>query len=122
MQDNNLVSVVRLPNSLFTEYAGTGSRKRPDYPAKEYGKTKSDRKGRSVFAKAGFKTEYNTPGNALFQDNTRIVHTDRKLDTDPYGQPALIYTHKGRGCRNCQKDLKRMLSDDFWKTSEFEFI
>ncbi|MGV2481021.1 UNVERIFIED_CONTAM: N-6 DNA methylase, partial [Salmonella enterica subsp. enterica serovar Weltevreden] len=23
MQDNNLVSVVRLPNSLFTEYAGT---------------------------------------------------------------------------------------------------
>src|SRR5690606_25832957 len=58
------------------------------------------------------QTEYNTPGNSVFQDSTRIVHTDRKLDTDPYGQPALIYTHKG-GVEGIAKDLKQMLSEDF---------
>jgi hypothetical protein len=58
--------------------------------------------------------EYNTPGNALFQDSTRIIHTDQKLDTDPYGQPALIYTHKD-GVEGIAKDLKQMLSEDFGK-------
>lgn len=112
MQDNNLVSVVRLPNNLFTEYAGTevGS----DLIILQKNTAKQNLTEREDLFCQSRQTEYNTPGNALFQDNTRIVHTERKLDTDPYGQPALIYTHKG-GVEGIAKDLKQMLSEDFGK-------
>ncbi|WP_286895556.1 N-6 DNA methylase [Sphingobacterium sp. UBA6317] len=112
MQDNNLVSAVRLPNNLFTEYAGTevGS----DLIILQKNTAKQNLTEREDLFCRSSQTEYNTPGNALFQDSTRIVHTDRKLDTDPYGQPALIYTHKG-GVEGISKDLKQMLSEDFGK-------
>ena len=112
MQDNNLVSVVRLPNNLFTEYAGTevGS----DLIILQKNTAKQNlTEAEELFCQSR-QTEYNTPGNALFQDSTRIVHTDRKLDTDPYGQPALIYTHKD-GVNGIAQDLKQMLTDDFGK-------
>ena len=112
MRDNNLVSVVRLPNNLFTEYAGTevGS----DLIILQKNTAKQNLTEREDLFCRSSQTEYNTPGNALFQDSTRIVHTDRKLDTDPYGQPALIYTHKD-GVNGIAKDLKQMLTDDFGK-------
>ncbi|WP_348797937.1 N-6 DNA methylase [Flavobacterium adhaerens] len=112
MQDNNLVSVVRLPNNLFTEYAGTevGS----DLIILQKNTAKQNlTEAEELFCQSK-QTEYNTPGNAFFQDSTRIVHTDRKLDTDPYGKPALIYTHKD-GVAGIAKDLKQMLSEDFGK-------
>ena len=112
MQDNNLVSVVRLPNNLFTDYAGTavGS----DLIILQKNKAKQSLTEREdLFCKSN-RTEYNTPGNALFLDSTRIVHTDRKLDTDAYGQPALVYKHKD-GLEGIAKDLKQMLSEDFRK-------
>ncbi|KOS05759.1 DNA methylase [Flavobacterium akiainvivens] len=110
MHYNNLVSVVRLPNNLFTEYAGTevGS----DLIILQKNTAKQHLTEREDLFCQSSQTEYNTPGNALFQDSTRIVHTDRKLDTDPYGQPALIYTHKG-GVEGIAKDLKKKLSEDF---------
>lgn len=110
MQDNNLVSVVRLPNNLFTEYAGTevGS----DLIILQKNTAKQNLTDREDLFCQSKPTEYNTPGNALFQDGTRIIHTDQKLDTDPYGQPALIYTHKD-GVEGIAKDLKQMLSEDF---------
>ena len=109
MQDNNLVSVVRLPNNLFTEYAGTevGS----DLIILQKNTAKQNLTDREDLFCQSKPTEYNTPGNALFQDGTRIIHTDQKLDTDPYGQPALIYTHKD-GVEGIAKDLKQMLSED----------
>jgi len=112
MQDNNLVSVVRLPNNLFTEYAGTevGS----DLIILQKNTAKENLTDREELFCRSNPTEYNTPGNALFQNSTRIVHTDYKLDTDPYGQPALIYTHKN-GVDGIAKDLKQMLSEDFGK-------
>ncbi|MCW2259752.1 MULTISPECIES: N-6 DNA methylase [Sphingobacterium] len=112
MQDNNLVSVIRLPNNLFTDYAGTevGS----DLIILQKNTAKQGLTEREDLFCQSRQTEYNTPGNSLFQDSTRIVHTDRKLDTDPYGQPALIYTHKD-GVNGIAKDLKQMLTDDFGK-------
>ncbi|ASE60691.1 DNA methylase [Chryseobacterium indologenes] len=112
MQDNNLVSVVRLPNNLFREYAGTEVGSDLIILQKNTAK-QSLTETEELFCQSK-PTEYNTPGNALFQDSTRIVHTDRKLDTDPYGQPALIYTHKG-GVAGIAQDLKQMLTDDFGK-------
>ena len=112
MQDNNFVSVIRLPNNLFTDYAGTevGS----DLIILQKNTAKQGLTEREDLFCQSRQTEYNTPGNALFQNSTRIVHTDRKLDTDPYGQPALIYTHKD-GVNGITKDLKQMLTDDFGK-------
>ncbi|AZA84087.1 DNA methylase [Chryseobacterium lactis] len=112
MQQNNLVSVVRLPNNLFTDYAGTevGS----DLIVLQKNTAKQGLNEREELFCQSKQTEYNTPGNALFSDNTRIVHTDRKLDTDPYGQPALIYFHRD-GTSGIAKDLKQMLNEDFGK-------
>lgn len=112
MQESNLVSVVRLPNNLFTEYAGTevGS----DLIILQKNITKQGlSKTEELFCKSQL-TEFNTPSNALFLSSTKIIHTDKKLDTDPYGQPALIYTHK-EGVDGIAKDLKRILSEDFEK-------
>ena len=110
MQNSNLVSVVRLPNNLFTEYAGTEVGSDLIILQKNTAK-QSLTEVEELFCQSN-TTEYNTPNNAFFQDSTRIVHTDRKLDTDPYGKPALIYTHKD-GVTGITKDLKKMLSEDF---------
>ena len=112
MQDNNLVSAVRLPNNLFTEYAGTEVGSDLIILQKNAAK-QSLTEWEELFCQSK-PTQYNTPGNALFQDSTRIVHTDHKLDTDPYGQPALIYTHKD-GADGIAKDIKKLLSEDFGK-------
>ncbi|MDX6182445.1 N-6 DNA methylase [Flavobacterium sp. Fl-77] len=112
MQDNNLVSVVRLPNNLFTQYAGTevGS----DLIILQKNTAKQGLTEREDLFCQSNRTEYDIPSNTLFKDSTRIVHTSRKLDTDPYGQPAMIYTHK-EGVEGIAKDLKQMLSEDFGK-------
>jgi N12 class adenine-specific DNA methylase len=110
MQDNNLVSAVRLPNNLFTDYAGTevGS----DLIILQKTTNKQSLTGAEELFCQSSLTQYNTPGNAFFQDNTRIVHTDSVLGTDPYGQPTLLYTHRD-GVEGIAKDLKRILSEDF---------
>ena len=112
MKDNNLVSAVRLPNNLFTDYAGTevGS----DLIILQKNSTKkSVTQAEELFCQSKI-AEYNKPNNALFQDNVRIVHTTRVLGTDPYGQPAFIYTHTN-GVEGIAKDLKQMVTEDFRK-------
>lgn len=42
----------------------------------------------------------------------RIVHTMAKLDTDPYGKPAMVYLHEGKAA-GIAGDLRRMLDEDF---------
>ncbi|MCE9056993.1 DNA methylase, partial [Bacteroides ovatus] len=42
----------------------------------------------------------------------RIVHTTAKLDTDPYGKPAMVYLHEGKTA-GIAGDLRRMLNEDF---------
>lgn len=110
MQNNNLVSAVRLPNNLFADYAGTevGS----DLIILQKRTNKQSLTGAEELFCQSSLTQYNTPSNALFHDNTRIVHTDSVLGTDPYGQPTLLHTHHD-GVEGIAKDLKRMLSEDF---------
>ncbi|MCC9036243.1 N-6 DNA methylase [Chryseobacterium sp. Ch-15] len=112
METNNLVSVVRLPNNLFTEYAGTevGS----DLIILQKNTAKQGLSETEELFCQSKQTKYNTPSNAFFQNGSRVIHTDRKIDTDPYGKPAIIYTHKD-GVEGIAKDLKQMLSEDFGK-------
>lgn len=112
MKRNNLVSAIRLPNNLFTEYAGTEVGSDLIILQKNTAK-KFLYKEEQLFCESN-QTQFNTPGNAYFQDLSRIIHTDQKLGTDPYGQPALIYHHK-EGVTGISKDLKTMLTEDFVK-------
>jgi N12 class adenine-specific DNA methylase len=112
MGNNNLISAIRLPNNLFTEYAGT-----------EVGSDliilqKNTAKKANSWRENRFCESYINPEhisvNVLLDHPDRIVHTDRKVETDPYGKPALIYTHKD-GVSGIAKDLKQMLYEDFRK-------
>ena len=54
----------------------------------------------------------NVMTNEYFLDHPdRIIHTDAKRDTDPYGKPAMVYTHSG-GVEGIATDLYRVLSAD----------
>lgn len=117
MQNSDLVSAIRLPNNLFTDYAGTEVGSDLIILQKKTSK-QSLTKVEELFCQSQ-TTAYNTPNNALFQDNGRIVQTDIKLDTDPYGKPALIYIHKD-GVDGIAKDLKLMLSEDFGENLNLE--
>src|SRR5690554_1357121 len=112
MENNNLVSVIRLPNNLFTEYAGTEVGSDLIILQKNTAK-QSLTETEELFCQSK-QTKYGTPSNAFFQNGSRVIHTDRKIDTDPYGKPAIIYTHKD-GVAGIAKDLKHILSEDFGK-------
>ncbi|MDN5424176.1 MAG: N-6 DNA methylase, partial [Chryseobacterium sp.] len=109
MKDNNLVSAIRLPNNLFSDYAGTevGS----DLIILQKNSIKQNLTEAEEMFCQSVLTEYNTPGNAFFGENRRIVHSSEVVGTDPYGHPALIYTHGG-GVNGISSDLKKMLDDD----------
>lgn len=108
MVDNNLVSAIRLPNNLFTEYAGTQVGSDLIILQKNTQK-KNLTRDEELFCQS--MPQEDNAGTALFTDTTRIVHTSSVLGTDPYGRPAVIYNHQD-GVQGIAKDLKRMLLED----------
>lgn len=112
MENNHLVSAIRLPNNLFTEYAGTevGS----DLIILQKDTQKQENSWRENKFCGTYITAENFSTNVLLGNLDRVVHTDKKIDTDPYGKPSFIYTHID-GVDGIAKDLKQMLSEDFRK-------
>ena len=110
MESSDLISAVRLPNNLFTDYAGTEVGSDLIILQKNTEK-KSLSETEQLFCQS-IQTHDNISSNALFTGNTRIIHTNAKIDTDPYGQRALVYLHKDE-VDGIAGDLKRMLSEDF---------
>lgn len=110
MNSCNVVSAIRLPNNLFTEEAGTevGSdliilqRKNtnilPTQRQQDFIESRKLSNGISV--------------NNLFKDFDRVIQTDVKVGTDPYGKPAMEFTHSG-GTEAIAATLYRMLNEDF---------
>lgn len=104
------VSILRLPNNLFTDYAGTevGS----DLivlQKKNAGNIQSPRRLDFIETRTlsnGIKV------NDSFQTLDRVIHTASKVGTNPYGQPALEFTHAA-GVAGIAKDMRRMLDEDF---------
>ena len=117
MQRCEPVSAVRLPNNLFTDYAGTeaGSdlivlqKKAPDNNLSQ----RSQNFIESRQLSNGIRV------NNLFQNFDRVVHTSSKVDTDSYGKPALVFLHDG-GVTGIADSLKDMLRDDFAKHLDIE--
>ena len=108
----NLVSAIRLPNNLFTDNAGTEVGSDLIVLQKNLSKKEMSQDERLMTV---IQTDTKTAltDNAYFIHHPeRIVHTMAKLDTDPYGKPAMVYLHEGKAA-GIAGDLRRMLDEDF---------
>ena len=111
MINADLLSAVRLPSNLFTDNANTEVGSDLIVLQKHEGKTEG------TMDEAHFIAGLSNGENGLEINNyyknhpERIIHTDAKKDTDPYGKPAMVYTHSG-GVEGIAMDLYRMLSED----------
>ena len=107
----NLVSAIRLPNNLFSDNAGTEVGSDLIILQKNLYKTELSQDER-LMTVVQTDTKTNLTDNAYFIHHPeRIVHTTAKLDTDPYGKPAMVYTHEGKTA-GIAEDLRRMLDED----------
>lgn len=109
----DLVSAIRLPNNLFTENANTevGS----DLIILQKNSQKESLRGDDNLLDIVYNDENRIPTNNYFLEHPeRIIHTTAKLDTDPFGKPAMIYTHED-GVEGIAEDLRKMLREDFKK-------
>ena len=107
----DLVSAIRLPNNLFTENANTevGS----DLIILQKNSQKESLRGDDNLLDTVYNDENRIPTNNYFLEHPeRIIHTTAKLDTDPFGKPAMIYTHED-GVEGIAEDLRKMLHEDF---------
>lgn len=112
MNTCNVVSAIRLPNNLFSEHAGTevgsdliilqrnNKNIVPSQRQQDFIESRKLSNGISI--------------NNLFRDFSRVVQTHSKTDTDPYGKPAIVFTHKD-GVDGIAKDLREMLKEDLSK-------
>lgn len=110
MNTCDVVSAIRLPNNLFSDHAGTDvgsdliilqrNNKSiiPSQRQQDFIESRKLSNGISI--------------NNLFRDFDRVVQTSSKIDTDPYGKPAIVFTHEG-GVDGIAKDLRQMLKEDF---------
>ena len=106
------ISVIRLPNNLFTDNAGTEVGSDLIILQKNARKERFTEQDHQFFNSV--MLESGVIVNGLFLDRARIVHTKAMQDTDPYGKPAMVYLHEG-GAEGIGADLRRMLSEDFYK-------
>lgn len=109
MNTCDVVSAIRLPNNLFSDHAGTdvGS----DLIILQRNNKNIVPSGRQQDFIESRKLSNGISINNLFKDFSRVIHTDVKVGTDPYGKPAMEFTHSG-GVDGIAKDLREMLKED----------
>ena len=112
MGECSLVSAIRLPNNLFTEYAGTevGS----DLIVLQKNPNKTSIRSQEEDFIHSRKQKDGIMVSDYFQNAARIVQPKVYLATDPYGKPARISIHDG-GIEGIVADLKKMLQADLEK-------
>lgn len=109
MEHSKLVSAVRLPNNLFSDYAGTdvGSdliilqkqSKREELTAREQN-----------FVDATSIVDGEVK-HGFFASERAIIHTNSKMGTDPYGKPSMVYLHN-EGIQGITDDMRSLLQKD----------
>ena len=111
MKQADLLSAIRLPNNLFSENANTEVGCDLIILQKNERKEELSEEDR-LFTRTVRSNHTGVVTNEYFLDHLeRIIHTEAKRDTDPYGKPAMIYTHNG-GVEGIAMDLYKMLSED----------
>lgn len=117
MNSCDLVSAIRLPNNLFSDHAGT------DVGSDLIILQRNNRNIVPTQRQQDFiesrKLSNGVSINNLFRDFSRVVQTHSKTDTDPYGKPAIVFTHEG-GVEGIAKDLRQMLREDFSQHLDLE--
>ena len=116
LKQADVVSVVRLPNNLFTDNAGTEVGSDLVVLQKNLRKEKLTDDDKLLCQVHSDSRGFNT-NEYLHRHPERIIHTKAVLDTDPYGKPAMVYRHEG-GAEGIGAELRRMLSEDFHKRLE----
>ena len=117
MQRCDLVSAVRLPNNLFTDHAGTEVGSDLIVLQKNTAARPLSRRQRDFI-------ETRTLSNGITVNNTfqtldRVVQTSAKVGTNPYGKPAMEFTHDG-GEDGISVMLLDMLREDFGRYFNLE--
>ena len=109
MERCDLVAAVRLPNNLFTDHAGT-----------EVGSDlivlQKNSVARPLSERQRDFIETRTLSNGITVNNSfrsldRVVQTSAKVGTNPYGKPAMEFTHAG-GVEGIARALADMLAED----------
>ncbi len=111
MHNSNLVSAIRLPNNLFTDYAGTEVGSDLIVLQKNTAKEKPLNIWEELFVTSSLNQETETYNNDYFYNLGRVVHTKAAIGTDPYGKPAQVYIHEG-GMDGIAESMGQMLKSD----------
>jgi len=111
MENTNLVSAIRLPNNLFTDYAGTEVGSDLIVLQKETAKGDKLNFGEDLFVRSSPLELTGIYNNDYFYNHVRVVQTKAYIDTDPYGKPAQVFIHEG-GIEGIADTMRKMLDAD----------
>ncbi len=111
MRNSNLVSAIRLPNNLFTDYAGTEVGSDLIVLQKNTAKDKPLNMWEGLFVSSSLNRETESYNNDYFYNLSRIVQTKAIIGTDPYGKPAQVYIYEG-GVTEIADYMGQMLKSD----------
>lgn len=112
MENTNLVSAIRLPNNLFTDYAGTEVGSDLIILQKNTGKDPKLSFWENLFVGTSQSELTGIYNNDYFYNFGRVVQTKASIGTDPYGKPAQVFIHEG-GVEGMATDMRKMLESDF---------
>lgn len=109
LENTHLISAIRLPNNLFVDNAGTevGS----DYILLQKDSQKEQLSSLEQEFIESYKTEKGISNSRLFQSFDNIVSNNSFIDTDLYGQPAIIHLHT-EGIVKIAEDFASILQKD----------
>lgn len=110
MKEHKLVSAIRLPNNLFTDYAGTEVGSDLIVLQKRIGKKTLSLREQHFCDTVTDSDKISR--NHLLDNPALIIHTKSYNGTDPYGKPTIIYEHEN-GVEGIAEDIERMLKEDF---------
>ncbi len=119
LKQADLVSAIRLPSNLFTDSANTTVGSDLIVLQKNVNKQGLTPDDRLLASTQEWQDSGIVTNGYLSSHPERIIHTKEVLDTDPYGKPALVYTHEG-GVTGIAADMRKILSDDFAKRLNLE--
>ena len=112
LSNARLVSAVRLPNNLFTDYAGTEAGSDLIILQKD-----SQRGALNPIEEQFCNTARLPQGmlqNEYLSQRENVICTDALAGTNLYGQPAMVYTHS-EGVEGIAKEVKERILSDFKK-------
>ena len=108
----DLVSAIRLPNNLFVDSANTEVGSDLIVLQKNMSKQGLSETENLLASTQALKNSGIVANSYFAQHPLQIIRTKEKLDTDPYGKPAMVYLHEG-GVSGITEDMRKILSADF---------